>query len=255
MIGPPNGAGAQALAQLDNMALWRSVFTTDPSAVKPITGKQYRGNSPKPYWLVQRATETFGPCGIGWGVVIDSERFERLTETDVLHVAQVTVWYRWEGQRGEVQQMGQTKASYKTAAGALLVDEDAPKKSITDAMTKCLSLLGFAGDIFSGRWDDSGYVAHAAAEWNQARDQPPAPPLPPSFRPAIITEAQHKRLEARINELGLDRSRVKAWVQRAWGTEHLDQIPRDQYDTLDRRLALWAAGGTSPTTSTGDPQP
>ena len=38
---------------------------------------------------------------------------------------------------------------------------DAPKKSATDGMVKCLSMLGFAGDIFSGQWDDSKYVAWA----------------------------------------------------------------------------------------------
>lgn len=46
-----------------------------------------------------------------------------------------------------------------------MLDEDAPKKSVTDALVKCASYLGFAGDIFSGRWDDSKYVAEAAAEW------------------------------------------------------------------------------------------
>ena len=120
------------------MSLWRSVCVTDPAAVKPITGKQYKGNSPKPYWIIQRATETFGPCGIGWGVNVVSERFERLTETDVLHVALVRVWYVQDGKTGELEQMGQTKASYRTAKGDLMVDEDAPKKSVTDGMVKCL---------------------------------------------------------------------------------------------------------------------
>ena len=33
-----------------------------------------------------------------------------------------------------------------------------------------LSYLGFAGDIFSGRWDDSKYVAEAAKEWRKRDD-------------------------------------------------------------------------------------
>jgi hypothetical protein len=45
-----------------------------------------------------------------------------------------------------------------------MVDEDAPKKSVTDGMVKCLSMLGFAGDIFSGQWDDSKYVQWAGEE-------------------------------------------------------------------------------------------
>lgn len=153
---------------MDNKALWKRAFTTDPRAVKPITGKQYKGNSPKPYWLIERATEEFGPIGIGWGVTVKSERFERMSETDVLHVAVVSVWYVLDGKRSETfDQMGGTKAAYMTASGKLTVDEDAGKKSVTDAMVKCLSMIGFAGDIFSGMWDDSKYVQWAGEEWDR----------------------------------------------------------------------------------------
>lgn len=154
-----------------NMALWNSVCVTDPEAVKPITGKQYKGNSPRPFWLVQRATETFGPCGTGWGMEVVNERFERLTESDVLHVALVRVWYRLDGaEKSYIEQMGQTKAVYMSKNG-VMVDEDAPKKSVTDAMVKCLSYIGFAGDIFSGRWDDSKYVEYAREETARRESQ------------------------------------------------------------------------------------
>lgn len=154
-----------------NKALWDSVKMTDPDAVKPITGKQYRGNSPKPYWLIERATEVFGPVGIGWGVEVKSERFERLSDTDVLHVAVVSVWFVKDGVRSHTfDQMGGTKACYKTSKGPLMVDEDAGKKSVTDGMVKCLSMIGFAGDIFSGQWDDSKYVEQARQHFNPAAD-------------------------------------------------------------------------------------
>lgn len=151
----------------DNLELWNSVCITDPAHVKPITGKQYQGHSPKPYWLIQKATETFGPIGLGWGVTVKSERFERLSETDVLHVAVVSVWYVFGGVRSETfDQMGGTKAAYQTSSGKMMIDEDAGKKSVTDGMVKCLSMIGFAGDIFSGQWDDSKYVEWAAQQYD-----------------------------------------------------------------------------------------
>lgn len=146
---------------IKNKALWERVCVTDPKAVKAITGKQYQGNSPKPYWIVERLTEEFGPCGIGWGFSIVNERMERLTESDVLHVAVVSFWYMLDGVRGEIEQIGQTKAVYEKSKGGFMVDEDAPKKSVTDALIKCASYIGFAGDIFAGRWDDSKYVEQA----------------------------------------------------------------------------------------------
>ena len=150
---------------MSNKALWDAVKVTDPRAVKPITGKPYKGSSPKPYWLIERATEEFGPIGIGWGVTVKSERFERLSDTDVLHVAVVSIWYVRDGVRSETfDQMGGTKAAYQSKNG-MVVDEDAGKKSVTDGMVKCLSMLGFAGDIFSGLWDDSKYVDWAAEQY------------------------------------------------------------------------------------------
>lgn len=155
---------------MSNLDLWNRVSKTDPKHVKPITGKQYSGHSPKPYYIVQRLTEEFGPCGAGWGFEIKDERFERLSETDVLHVARVRFWYRPADTPQVIcdfEQMGQTKACYMTSSNKLLVDEDAPKKSVTDALVKCASYLGFAGDIFSGRWDDSKYIADLKQEFGE----------------------------------------------------------------------------------------
>ena len=82
----------------DNKALWDRVCKTDPRAVKAITGKQYQGNSPKPYYIVERLTDEFGPCGAGWGFTVINERFERFSDTDSLHVALIEFWYIQAGQ-------------------------------------------------------------------------------------------------------------------------------------------------------------
>lgn len=155
---------------MTNMDLWNRVKVTDPSAVKKITGKPYQGDSPKPFWLIQRATEEFGPCGDGWGVEVKSEGFHRMTDTDVMHTAVVVVWYMKDGKRCAVEQMGQTKACYAKSGGGMVLDEDAGKKSVTDGMVKCLSMIGFAGDIFSGQWNDSKYVEWAEEQYRPKQD-------------------------------------------------------------------------------------
>lgn len=200
---------------MENMAIWDSVKVTDPRAVKKITGKSYQGDSPKPYWLIQRATEVFGPIGKGWGVEVKSERFERLSETDVLHVAVVSVWYTVDGEiTHSFDQMGGTKACYMTNAGKLMVDEDAGKKSVTDGMVKCLSMIGFAGDIFSGQWNDSKYVEYAAQE-TAKREMP------------TITPKQSADIDALISEVGADKVAFLAWVSQMAGhkIETSDDIP------------------------------
>lgn len=69
-------------------------------------------------------------------------------------------------------------------------------------------------------------------------------PLATTTQPAdvpadIITAAQHKRLEARINGLGVDREKLKAYVKKSHGIDHLNELTTDAYksisDMLDRK--------------------
>jgi hypothetical protein len=156
-----------------NLDLWRLVEKTPVAQTKPITGKNYRGTSPKPYWLIQKATETFGPCGIGWGFEVVNERVEDGAPGDKVHIAHVRVWYKWNGEVGHVEHVGQTMFCGTNKKGPF-TDEDAPKKSVTDAVVKALSMIGFAGDIFMGRYDDSKYVDGLIAEEDAANDETPA---------------------------------------------------------------------------------
>ena len=156
----------------ENMKLWRSVERTDPAQTKKITGKSYKGDSPKPHWIIMRATETFGPCGIGWGFSID-ERVENGAMIEPghferMHIAKVKVWYEWDGKRGEVEHIGGTPFCGKRSDGRTFTDEDSAKKSVTDALVKALSMIGFAGDIFLGRFDDSKYVQDTREEFREA---------------------------------------------------------------------------------------
>lgn len=162
----------------DNLDLWNAVEKTPPAHTKPITGKSYSGTSPKPYYLVQKATETFGPCGIGWGFTIEDERIEEGAGGERMSIARVKVWYEWNGKRGEVEHIGGTSFSGTRKNGNPFTDEDAPKKSVTDALVKALSMIGFAGDIFMGRYDDSKYVADLRdEEHRQAASKKDARPI------------------------------------------------------------------------------
>ena len=143
-----------------NMALWHSVCITDPTQTTEIKGKPYKGTSPKAYWLIQRATETFGPIGQGWGVDIKEHGFQKLDDVTICHWIIIILWYMKDGQKCCIEQSGGSKAMYKASTG-MVHDEDAIKKSKTNATVKALSLLGFAGDIHAGYWNAPGYQQKA----------------------------------------------------------------------------------------------
>ena len=95
-------------------------------------------------------------------------------------------------------------------------------------------------------------ISHGAQRPNRRADAPSAPSgAPQSARhseapdtaadaPPRISEAQHRRLEARIQELRLDRERVKGWCERAFGAGHFPDLTPAQYQSLDDKLEAFA---------------
>jgi len=168
---------------MGNLDIWDRHADIDPAFTKPITGKAYKGTSPSPQHVIWCLTDMFGPAGVGFGWIVRQEAFQPLGE-EVLHWCRI--WF-WHGSQDHgFDAYGQTKAVMKTRAG-LLVDEDAPKKSLTDAIVKAASQVGVAANIFLGRWDDQKYV-------NQVRDEIAAEKLPP-FNPASARDRIKRKIE------------------------------------------------------------
>lgn len=153
-------------ANKDNFALWNRHADVDPKFTKPISGKDYGGTSPNPQYVIRCLTEMFGPVGKGFGWIVLAEAFEPLGDTH-LHWCRIRFWWRDDQGEHSVEEYGQTKAAYVTSKGSHRVDEDAPKKSLTDAIIKGASHLGVAANIFLGRWDDQKYVAQVNAEYRE----------------------------------------------------------------------------------------
>lgn len=159
----------------DHLALWGKVEKTPPSATKKANINGQSITAIDTMHMVHLATRQFGPMGLGWGYEIVEERYDEgapifdakyqaVLGHESTHTILLKLWYRWNGEKGEVSQYGHTRYVYRTNKGTWMTDNEAPKKSLSDAMKKCLSLLGFAADIFTGLFDDQDYVAIRQAE-------------------------------------------------------------------------------------------
>lgn len=172
----------------DNTRIWDQVDTTDPSATKNFTGMGgFKGTAIKPTYLMRKATEVFGPCGEGWGWTVLEDRFDeggplqgptkewpdapRINAK--LHTLKIQLWYLGkEGQKCTVEHYGHTPFVL-IQGGKIITDWEAAKKSLTDAIGKCLQPLGFAADIHMGLFDDAAYVETVRDEvaLNKAEDR------------------------------------------------------------------------------------
>ena len=164
---------ARETSMSDKTRIWDQVNTTDPSATKNFTGMGgFKGTAIKPTYLMRKATEVFGPCGEGWGWTVLEDRFDEGGPLQAptkewpeaprinakLHTIKIELWYLGkDGQKCTVQHYGHTPFVL-LQQGKIITDWEAAKKSLTDAIGKCLQPLGFAADIHMGLFDDAAYV-------------------------------------------------------------------------------------------------
>lgn len=143
----------------DNMKLWQSVCETDPAITKPVAYGQRKFTAIDAYSQILTATGIWGPVGTGWGWSAAFEIVEGLC------IATIQMWYG-----GDREKVFTTVGSAKVGN-----DGEAPKKALTDGITKGLSYLGFNADVFLKKFDDNKYVEEMRAKY--AGDSPPVEPV------------------------------------------------------------------------------
>ena len=182
-----------------------------------------------------RATEQFGPVGIGWGYENGAPIFH-----ETLVIVPVTVWH---GDRSNT--FGPVYGGAEWRSGNR-VDSDAPKKAATDGLTKALSHLGFNADVFLGRFDDNKYVEELRREFagGQGEERTVSPQQP-------ITSEQVVRLQSLIKATS---SNVDAFCK-LLGVQKLPDITANRFDEalglLETKLARMAKAATDAKAKTG----
>lgn len=178
------------------LSVWNAVCTTDPRYTKQFTrGGGFSGTAINHTYLVREATKLWGPIGHLWKVEIvqqglmpgapllqdetgpDGVIVPRVVGNEQIHFVHIRLHYPvfMENDAGEkihtgtgaVEHFGQTTFVGTNKRG-YFTDEEAPKKSLTDAIGKALSMLGFCADVYLGLFDDNKYVNDRKAEADKA---------------------------------------------------------------------------------------
>lgn len=191
---------------MSNLATWDKHANIDPKFTKPITGKAYRGTSPMPQHVIWCLTDMFGPAGQGFGWDVVAEGWQPLGD-EVLHWCRIRFWHT--DRANAFDAYGQTKALMKTKNG-MMADEDAPKKSLTDAIVKAASQVGVAANIFLGRWDDQRYVADVANDFRAEAEAPRQRQA--QAQPATDVRAETDRIIKKLHQQGTIADLTAAWT-------------------------------------------
>ena len=146
-------------------SIWEQAKQVPPSATKENKSGGFDSTSINGYWFFQKATEMWGPIGTGWGYDILEETFtdgvpirdpgsKEIICHSVMHTIKISLWY--PDCEKPVVQYGHTPYIIMTQKGPKS-DMEVMKKSLTDAIKKALSMLGFAADVYMGDFADIDY--------------------------------------------------------------------------------------------------
>jgi len=139
---------------MENLQLWNKVQDVEIKFTKQVrvAGKQPFTNIDT-YELIRMATEQFGEYGKGFGIKSMEWSEKEVQDTTLLILDAV---FFFEG--GEFPYRNSLKSIYKTKSGYMFIDEDAPKKLITNTIAKCLSMIGFGASVYLGMFEDQDYI-------------------------------------------------------------------------------------------------
>ena len=145
-----------------NMQIWDFLSKTNPKFTKPFSkfgGKTL--TTIDPHYQIQMMTNTFGPVGKGWSYQVEYKYLDKLVFAEVsIQYFLDNKWYAF-GPVSSVQSLAKKNGG---------LDDEAPKKAMTDAMTKAFSHLGMSADVFLGMFENNKYVEDLKKEFSQQQN-------------------------------------------------------------------------------------
>jgi hypothetical protein len=155
-----------------NTILWDQLKETDPKFTKRVAfGRKF--TTIDAMWQVKRMTEIFGPVGKDWSYRTETKF---VGEMPIVCICEVTII--WNEQVIEGKRSIHKEHCYGPVPGCATllkennrVDEDAPKKAMTDGMTKAFSHLGLSADVFMGAFDNIKYLSKLEEKYNVVIDK------------------------------------------------------------------------------------
>lgn len=162
----------------ENLKLWDACKSIDEKNIKQGSKATQGRQSVDGLEMVRVFTEAFGPIGDKWDYeIVDDKLIETVPMKgfesadgkplfELSHNLRLRLNINHGGEWRSFEQYGHTKVRYVAGRGGsnpyITFDEEYAKKSATDALKKCLSLLGVAADVYTGALDDHNYKAEVA---------------------------------------------------------------------------------------------
>ena len=140
---------------MENLEIYNKLKEVPKEAQKPITGGRLNGMTDiKPMWRIEKLTEVFGICGIGWKTKIKNKEILEGANGEKIAIVDIDLYVKIDGEWSDAIE-GTGGSSFVTnETKGLYTSDECFKMAYTDAISVACKSLGMGADIY---WGDSKY--------------------------------------------------------------------------------------------------
>ena len=179
---------------MDNLEIYNKVKSVPEHAQSKIFGGRLKGMTDiKPQWRIQKMTEIFGVCGIGWKFeIIDIKYSEKDEKKQQCCFVKINLYIKVDNKWSDaIPGIGGSSFIALEKNGLYLSDE-CEKMALTDALSVSMKMIGVGADVYMGH--GGKYSPDIVSDQTQQQTNDVIPPKP-SITPKLM-----EKMKERINK-------------------------------------------------------
>ncbi len=137
---------------MENLEIYNKVKSVPEHAQSKIFGGRLKGMTDiKPQWRIQKMTEIFGVCGIGWKFeIIDIKYSEKDEKKQQCCFVKINLYIKVDNKWSDaIPGIGGSSFIALEKNGLYLSDE-CEKMALTDALSVAMKMIGVGADVYMG---------------------------------------------------------------------------------------------------------
>lgn len=217
---------------MDNMKFYNQGKEVPENARKAIAGGRLSGMTDiNPQWRIEKLTEMFGPCGIGWKVKTISKWIEEGANGEKAAFLDIELFIKVDGEWSEAIEGNGGASFVSKERNGMYTSDECYKMAKTDALSVACKMLGIGSDIYRGYNDSSKYVYNTNKNnnINKGTNQP-------TNQPSKVTQNQLKRYYAIATNKGFDVNYLDELIKVAYGINTKNDWLKSDYDAFTKYM-------------------
>ena len=145
---------------MDKMTIWNAGYKVPSDAMKSFNNGRFKGSSIEPTWRYRVLTELFGANGMGWRFVQVESRY---SPDNSAHYCTGYIEYVTEGTLADPDARIHRTSTVTGGTPVYAKGQDEiPKMSETDCISKITHHMGIAGSVYAGKFDGDKYQVNVS---------------------------------------------------------------------------------------------